>query len=129
MPPDQDKKEVTVSKVVSPARGNADREQQDAEDLQEQLDRVDQYSMTGAMNYPMALAMALTHFTQLRKEVQEDLVFVIVTRMGAIQAFGGGEHLPTNEEMPVESGFFVSIDDLEEEIEQAKKDAKDVEEV
>jgi len=121
--PDEQKKEPKVIEAdfsMKPTRGNAEREQ---EELQEQLERVDQYSMTGAMNYAMALAMALAHFNQLRKEIQDDLVFVIVTRMGAIQAFGGGEHFPTNEEMPVESGFFVSIDDIEAEIKAEKEDA------
>lgn len=100
------------------AEGNAEREQ---EDFEEQMAHVNQYELTGAMNYPVALGIATHHFKQLRKDAQEDVVLAVVTRGGAVQWFGTGEVFDNNDETPSEGGFLVYIEDIEEEIAEQKK--------
>lgn len=110
-----------VQSAMPRAGGNAEREQ---EEMQAQMERIDQYALTGAMNYPMALAIALDHFKRLNRSAQEDIVLIVVTRLGAVQIFGSGEAFPTNEEVPAEAGFIVTIDDIEEELDAEKKEGK-----
>ena len=94
--------------------GNAGEVDEAGEEV-EVDENFDQYAEVGAPNFPIAVEKALEVYNTLTTAAQEELILIVVTRMGAVQFFGSGDLFPSNQEQPCEMGFLVTREDILED--------------